>query len=348
MPNKPIAIIGGGLSGLYAAYSLQRLGIAFDLFEARSRLGGRILSTAPHGLDLGPTWFWPDFQPRMQRLVHELGLPTFEQHEAGDALVERGGSALMRHSGYHSRNRSMRITGGTGRVIQALAAELPTEHIHLNTPIHAAYLMKEGVQLTPNHPIYCSLWLALPPRLIASMGFTPALAEGANRRLEEVATWMAAHAKYVAHYKRPFWRDQALSGTAFSAVGPLGEIHDASQGDNAALFGFFAIDAQQRQTIDAAELKAQCRSQLTRLFGPDAVDPLDDALLDWAADAFTATAADQVPPREHATHDLSDLITAPWLERLHLVGSEAAPKQGGYMEGALHAVDTALQSLNVE
>ena len=38
-----IAIIGGGLSGLYAAYLLELRGFAnYQIFEARSRLGGRI------------------------------------------------------------------------------------------------------------------------------------------------------------------------------------------------------------------------------------------------------------------------------------------------------------------
>ena len=40
--NLPIAIIGGGLSGLYTAYLLQQQGIEATVYEARDRLGGRI------------------------------------------------------------------------------------------------------------------------------------------------------------------------------------------------------------------------------------------------------------------------------------------------------------------
>lgn len=40
-----IAIIGGGLSGLYAAYLLEQKGIRdYIVLEARTTLGGRILS----------------------------------------------------------------------------------------------------------------------------------------------------------------------------------------------------------------------------------------------------------------------------------------------------------------
>ena len=42
MQNLPIAILGGGLSGLYAAFLLEQRGIDYILLEARDRLGGRI------------------------------------------------------------------------------------------------------------------------------------------------------------------------------------------------------------------------------------------------------------------------------------------------------------------
>ncbi|EDT04545.1 hypothetical protein BamIOP4010DRAFT_1927 [Burkholderia ambifaria IOP40-10] len=61
---------------------------------------------------------------------------------------------------------------------------------------------------------------------------------------------MAPHAKYIAIYDTPFWRDQGLSGEARSARGPFGEIHDASMpGGCAALFGFFGVPAQVRQNV---------------------------------------------------------------------------------------------------
>ena len=89
MKTARIAIVGGGLSGLYAAYLLERSGIGeYVLFEARETLGGRIVSLAPSGhasggrnvaatidrLDLGPSWFWPGYQRELDRLVEALGL----------------------------------------------------------------------------------------------------------------------------------------------------------------------------------------------------------------------------------------------------------------------------------
>ncbi|KFA90172.1 hypothetical protein Q664_29805 [Archangium violaceum Cb vi76] len=61
------------------------------------------------------------------------------------------------------------------------------------------------------------------------------------RAWQHTATWMAPHAKYVAVFDEPFWRRLGLSGEARSRVGPLAEVHDASDcGGEAALFGMRA------------------------------------------------------------------------------------------------------------
>ena len=74
-------IVGGGLCGLALAQSLR--GRDFTLYEARERMGGRIFSERCRrnnlAVDLGPTWFWPDTQPRVTQMISGLGLDTFAQ-----------------------------------------------------------------------------------------------------------------------------------------------------------------------------------------------------------------------------------------------------------------------------
>jgi protoporphyrinogen/coproporphyrinogen III oxidase len=77
---KRIAIIGGGISGLSAAFALekQRLsGLAFEylLFEAGPRLGGVLLTESVDGcqLEAGPDSFLTE-KPWARELCHELGL----------------------------------------------------------------------------------------------------------------------------------------------------------------------------------------------------------------------------------------------------------------------------------
>jgi monoamine oxidase len=132
MIHHPVLIIGGGLAGLTAARLLHHAGIAFQLLEARDQLGGRILSTdasgevSNDGFDLGPSWFWPGMQPEMAALVAELGLSHFPQHSDGDGIYQRmSGEAPQRYRGMRQEPQSMRLAGGTGAIIRALASSLP-------------------------------------------------------------------------------------------------------------------------------------------------------------------------------------------------------------------------------
>ncbi|WP_181406687.1 NAD(P)-binding protein [Alteromonas mediterranea] len=91
-----IAIIGGGLSGVYTAYLLEQQGITdYILLEARDQLGGRIMDftsqsqVTTNSFYLGPTWFWPEFQPQLNAIIKTLNLETFAQYEQGDTSVER-------------------------------------------------------------------------------------------------------------------------------------------------------------------------------------------------------------------------------------------------------------------
>ncbi len=352
MTETRIAIIGGGLAGLYAAYRLGKLGIAFDLFEARNRLGGRIHSTESGGFDLGPSWFWPDFQLRMHNLVSELGLPVFEQYTAGATMLEDRAAGAVRGAGYLPGNTSMRVEGGTSQLVRALESLIPPEHLYLNAALQAVHLDEQAVSLvfadTPDQlPRYSHVWLALPPRLAAAIQFSPSLPKHDLQGLMAVPTWMAAHAKYVARYAEPFWREAGLSGDGFSRIGPMAEIHDACNERGAALFGFLGVNAAQRASLSASELKAACRAQLVRLFGEQAAAPIDDSLYDWATDPYTATEQDRVSLGEHGSLDSGFRLAKPWADRVHFIGSEAAVEQGGYMEGALAAVETVLADMGM-
>jgi oxygen-dependent protoporphyrinogen oxidase len=75
-----VAIIGGGIAGLAAAYELEKLraagnGITYALFEARPRAGGSLASETVNGavLELGPDSFLTE-KPAAAELCRELGL----------------------------------------------------------------------------------------------------------------------------------------------------------------------------------------------------------------------------------------------------------------------------------
>jgi monoamine oxidase len=76
-PQKKVIIIGAGLAGLAAAYRLKQAGQDYVILEARSRIGGRVLtrSVGDSGLviEMGAEWVGASHK-RVIELCSELGL----------------------------------------------------------------------------------------------------------------------------------------------------------------------------------------------------------------------------------------------------------------------------------
>src|SRR5690606_6447861 len=95
-PTHPIAVVGGGITGLTAAYRLTRLGHDVHVFEASDHLGGCIRSerTADGWLvESGPNSI-QDNSPALTRLLAELGLADEVREarpEARNRYLVRGG-----------------------------------------------------------------------------------------------------------------------------------------------------------------------------------------------------------------------------------------------------------------
>ena len=363
--SSRIAIVGGGLSGLYAAWLLERRGRRdYLLIEARGMLGGRILSVdAPEcrpaptddRFDLGPTWFWPDHQRALHELVAHLGLRRFEQYETGDMMVEPAPDRPpVRMRGYASSPASFRLVGGMGALVERLRRELDPARIVTGQAVRRLGLASSHIALHSEEADGCvatlhadQVLLAVPPRLAEqAIAFTPTLPRALAESWRQTATWMAPYAKYLALYEAPFWREQGLSGEGRSACGPMGEIHDASMpGGSAALFGFLGMPAATRRGMTDQALRSLCRAQLVRLFGPRAATPKAEFFKDWAQDPYTATAADQLAPDTHAAAPWSCAADGPWRGRLSGIASEWSPHFPGYVAGAIEAASLAVQAL---
>lgn len=355
MPRQQVVIIGAGLSGLYASHLLTQRGVSHVLLEARDRTGGRVQSDNA-GFDLGATWFWPSAQTRMAALIKASGLATFEQFETGQTLLEHAAHLTpVRQAAFESAG-STRLVGGMSALVNHLTSTLAANTLQLNCRVHSLRSEPECVQVEATdaegylqvfeagHVLLCA-----PPRVaLRDVVFSPELQLALAARWRSTATWMAPHAKFVAVYDTPFWRENGLSGMARSAVGPMVEIHDASQpGGPYALFGFIGMAAAARKQLGDAALRQRCLDQLVRLFGRFANHDLQHATLkDWAQDELTATALDQTA----AAHSLPQgpLPTDPvWSTRLLLAGSEASHTWPGYLAGALQAAEAAVRQLRV-
>lgn len=337
-------IIGGGLSGLAFADALTRDGHDCLLLEARDRFGGRI-ETRHHSdgyFDMGPAWFW-DGQPRIAALIKRFGLDAFVQHASGDLTFEDAQGHVQHGRGMSPMQGSWRLVGGLAALTAALGNAVPDTCKRLNAQVQTLTQAADGITalLTNGETITAArAILALPPRIAAQITFSPALRVETCDAMCAVPTWMAGQAKAVAVYETAFWRDAGLSGDVSSRRGPMVELHDASPAVAGpfALFGFIGIPPEGRH--DLPLLRQHLLAQLTRLFGPQAANPLHLHIKDWAVDPFTATIADGAPLYAHPSYGLPTALENLWDGKLQFAGTEVAQTFGGYLEGALEAAET--------
>ena len=355
--DAKIIVVGGGLAGLCAARLLHQEGLDFRLLEARQRLGGRIFSVDENrslsrdGYDLGPSWLWPEMQPGLAALINDLDLHAFPQYGIGDVLMDSSPSRRpQRYPGMAQVPESMRLAGGMGSLVAALADDIPSSRIRLGCRVSRLELLDHGVRIRIRESggredslIAAQVIAAVPPRLLLSnVEFEPGIDPDSTNLWRATATWMAPHAKFFALYERPFWRDSGLSGTVRSMVGPLAEIHDATTASGAAaLFGFVGLDWHERQQVGETALVEACVEQLGRIFGRTALEAVATLFKDWADDALTATPDDRIVSGHPAPH-AGPWVTGVWRSRLVLAGSETSSTDPGYLAGAVSAARRAV------
>ncbi|KXT72949.1 Monoamine oxidase [Streptococcus sp. DD10] len=340
-------IIGAGLSGLYMAYQLEKAGKDYLILEGKNQVGGRaagLQASQDWDLELGATWFWPDFDRHLTDLIDELGLESFDQPTGVYLYEETSGKQRQFHRPYSDGRR---VRGGMNQLIHALLKKINIEHLHLEERVKEITLKNETIEVVTDKQTWQGdqIFLALPPRLVATtISFSPQLPLAVQKNWLSTDTWMAPHAKYIARFRTPFWKQKGLTGNAMSNLGPLAEVHDISdpEGSFGALFGFFAISSEERQKRGEEELKKLARAQLVRLFGLETLKNLEeDRIKDWSQDPFLATSLDQEMAVTHP-ESATNQVTGDWQDKLVGISSEFAPTMPGFLSGAVEAVEEAL------
>jgi len=349
-------IIGGGLSGIYAARLLYQKNRSFVILEARDRLGGRILSPEHRGFfaDLGPSWYWPSIHHKVSNLIEAMSLHGYPQFEEGLGRIQNQTGIVRTIRSYPMEPQSWRLSGGMIGLITKLCEEFPENTIKFNHPVCRVERLPIGARVAvgdlEKEPrasfIADKVILAMPPRLAAAtILFEPELSHELTQAMLRIGTWMAGQAKFYAFFEDPFWRRAGFSGEGFSEFGPLGEIHDGSNNNTApyGLTGFVGIPAVQRYNQEL--VTGAIVRQLASLFGAPAAQPLSFFYQDWAREQFTATRYDQQPMYEHPLYHPPAGQASFWNGTVHFAGTETADQHGGYLEGALSAADRAVMNV---
>ncbi len=342
-----VIVVGAGVSGLRVADLLVERGVQVTVFEARDRVGGRLLSvpSGPGRLDMGATWFWSG-EPDVNALVRREGLATFDQHITGDMVFQSRG-AIQRLRGNQMGVPSMRLVAGLQSLAEALADRLPPGTVRLNEAVRTVAPASDGIEVSTDTATVCAdhVVIAVPPALAVHLiDFDGCLPDDLGEAAAATPVWMGAIAKVVARYERPFWRDAGLAGAAFSDSGPMREVHDMSGpgGMPPALFGFVPLAAGD-PTPSSFEALAQFRA----MFGEAAEEASDVFVADWRDQPFTS------PPgveglTDYRTYGHSLFRQAAMDGRLHWASTETAIDAPGHVQGALSAAARVAADIAVQ
>jgi len=349
--KEKVVIIGGGIAGLTAAYTLKKHGVEALILESNDRLGGRIYtkSNRAHLFELGATWVFQD--QVLKQLIKELGLELYPQYLQGDALIKYDPTmaiqrsptdALMNGGFYH------KVRGGTGAIIKALSDQLNADRILFNSRVIALAYQNETFTLTLNDGSKIashSVIITAPPKVVADqIEITPPL--NSYHLMHDTHTWMADAAKFTVLLDRDYWRSKKLSGFVYSNYGIIREIQDHSS-DDGQTFGLLGFLQPSGELISNLEKRKQAvLRELNELFEIQESHILgyDDFLWsEYFVDAQGKNYNDKLMPHQNNGHSF---FQQPHFDgHLFFAGAETSPTNPGYLEGAVSSAYRAVKLL---
>ena len=206
-----IVIVGAGLTGLTLAYLLQKQNVEFLILEARDRIGGRIHTVGEKGtcpLEMGATWVGQD-QQYLLNLLAELKLEVFEQLIGQHAIYEQSSMSPAQLVTLPSNpSPSLRIKGGTNTIIEALTDTISRDSIRINHVVTHIMHGDSTVKIMTNQGIVTAKKIVstLPPHLLQTMTFEPALPNELLEAVQNCHTWMGESIKIGFRFKKPLAR----------------------------------------------------------------------------------------------------------------------------------------------
>jgi putrescine oxidase len=228
-----------------------------------------------------------------------------------------------------------RVVGGLQQVPLLLAERLGDD-VLLGEPVRSLTWDQDGVVAEAASVTVRArrAVLALAPVLYPRISFVPPLPRLQQQMHQHIS--MGFVIKVHAVYARPFWREQGLSGTAFSPYELSHEAYDnTNHGDERGTLVGFVSDrnADDLFRLDAAERKERILESLSHYYGPEAKSPIVYYESDWGSEEWTRGAY-------AASFDLgglhrygADLRTA--VGPIHLACSDMAGAGYQHVDGAI-------------
>lgn len=191
--------------------------------------------------------------------------------------------------------------------------------------------------------------VATPPSMAGIIHYEPKLPT--QRALLYQRFPMGSLMKIEPVYERPFWRDAGLSGISVGVTGTVRSTFDNTPeaGAPGILLCFVGGDVSRNwEERTPEERRAETLKDLAKLFGDEALDPIDFFEMNWPAEEWSRGGPVAYMSPGVMT-DFGKIVREP-VGAIHWAGTETATYWTGYMEGAVQsgerAADEVLAKLN--
>lgn len=190
-----------------------------------------------------------------------------------------------------------RVVGGLHLVPLRLAEQLG-DRVHLGQPARQLDWREDGVVVRTDALTVSArrAVVAVPPNLYTRIAYSPALPPVRQQMHQHLSLGLVI--KVHAVYETPFWREDGLSGTAFSpyevvheAYDNTGANDDGSEESSGTLVGFVAGEtADAMLALPAEERRARILASLASYYGTRALSPTVYFESDWVSEEWTGGA----------------------------------------------------------
>ncbi|MGC1341853.1 MAG: FAD-dependent oxidoreductase [Candidatus Binataceae bacterium] len=238
-------------------------------------------------------------------------------------------------------DEQMRFVGGSQLLSLKMAQQLG-DRVILDAPVKSISNWDRGpvaIEVGSRRITAKQVVIAMMPADNRRITFEPALPPMRAGLIRKSVAGVGT--KFNIVYERPFWRARGLSGQSMSDTPTLITTLDNSppSGKPGVLVGF-TQGAWPAGT--PVEPRASVAAALAKVFGPEALKPIDYVTINWGAQHWNAGCTTPMPP-ELLTHYGPAMW--PSVGRITWAGAESSPISYGNMNGAVRAGIHAAQEV---
>ncbi|KAF7558027.1 hypothetical protein G7046_g5927 [Stylonectria norvegica] len=260
--------------------------------------------------------------------------------------VARGGLGIMnlRSDGKHGA-QYLRLKEGTSSIGVGMAKLLPSESIHLNSPVTSILRHGEKLYTVVLASGQCvtarKVIISIPGTTYKNIHFDPPLPS--QRLTYTIGTRYGCYVKYIALFKSPFWRKNGGCGLGQSFRGPFSIVRDTSvdtEGNYALTCFISSQPGRKWYSLPEKEREEAILAQLSNLFQTSRED-VDSQFIQgltspWMEDRWAGFGCpfSVTPPGIIGKTGDGELVAQPF-GGIYFVGTELTDQWRGYMEGAL-------------